>query len=127
MRGHALPLVLLCVLSGCGRSGPSVSGTVTYDGQPLASGYITFFPLDDRGPTQGTPIQDGTYEVRNITPGKKRVLITTPAKIEVADGDRKRKLVPPPILITADTPGNNRTVDIREGRQTLDIELRKGR
>src|SRR5262245_45958998 len=63
-------------LSGCGDSGSVVSGTVTYEGTPLASGSISFAPVDGKGPTSGGPIKDGQYRVEGLLPGQKRVEIT---------------------------------------------------
>ena len=41
---------MIPLLIGCGgESGISVNGTVTYDGQPLQSGSVTFEPADGVG------------------------------------------------------------------------------
>lgn len=55
---------LLSCLSGCGR-GPSdavlISGTATFEGQPIAKGNITFMPIDGKiAPDAGT-IVDGKF------------------------------------------------------------------
>jgi hypothetical protein len=78
-----LGLLVLCLAVGCG--GPagepaSVSGSVTYAGQPLAEGSIRFFP------EEGTPgaggagkIVDGTYSIEageTLKSGKHSVRIT---------------------------------------------------
>jgi hypothetical protein len=60
MQKHLRPVLGLCcllALAGCGRKGQNlppqypVSGTITMDGQPLASAGIMFLP---RGETRGT-------------------------------------------------------------------------
>ena len=66
--------LLLCtaVLSGCGNGadGPSryvVTGTVTYDGQPVPRGYVIFMPNNDKGTTGSTSrakIVDGKYNTQ---------------------------------------------------------------
>mgnify|MGYP001219782246 CR=1 FL=1 len=64
--------VLMCVLVGmtvgCGAqsevSRRQVSGFVTFDGSPLASGQIRFVPVPS-GPAAVAPISQGTYEVTN--------------------------------------------------------------
>ncbi len=66
-------LLLCCVyivaatLVGCGREGPErviVGGTVTYHGEPLPSGRITFLPTKGtKAPLSGAEIIDGKYTV----------------------------------------------------------------
>src|SRR5262245_8051654 len=54
--------VAIGLLVGCGKKGPSyanVSGTVTYNGTPLAKGQITF-QTDGRPPTMAD-IVDGEF------------------------------------------------------------------
>ena len=58
MRAVGIGLVLAAV-AGCAPPGPAtVSGTVTYDGQPLEGGTIGFYP-DRGGPPQFTAITAG--------------------------------------------------------------------
>jgi len=77
------PFVVFCglaLVAGCG-GGPAtatVSGAVTVDGQPLASGIIEFIPADQSpGEPNSVSIKDGKYEL-TTTPGKKTVRITAP-------------------------------------------------
>ncbi len=51
-----------------------VAGEITVDGAPLEEGTIGFAPWDGKGPTAGTTIRAGRYEVEML-PGKKRVSI----------------------------------------------------
>jgi hypothetical protein len=62
--------------SGCGDRGTSrkVMGRVTVDGAALEEGTIHFAPLDGAGPTAGTTIRAGRYEVE-MPLGRKRVMI----------------------------------------------------
>lgn len=78
---------------GCGPSGPKtypVSGTVTFDGQPLPTGFISFTPVEgDIAPDAGK-VTDGKFEFR-AQAGKKRVEINANrqavgAKIDPAMG-----------------------------------------
>lgn len=59
-------IILLALAAGCGRgSGVEravVSGTVTFQGQPVADGMIRFIP--DAGPASGAVIKEGRYEVK---------------------------------------------------------------
>ena len=74
-----LPLSLL-VLSGCGGSQKTaVTGSVTYDGEPVAFGELIFVP--ESGPQGSATIRDGKYNTaeedgQGIVPGPHRVLVT---------------------------------------------------
>lgn len=70
-------------LAGCGPGfggRKEVSGTVTFKGQPLDNGSISFFPLSGDGATKsGAAIANGGYKVpaaSGLFPGKYRVSIT---------------------------------------------------
>ncbi len=52
-----------------------VTGTVSLDGQPIASGEVIFRAEDGKGPTHAGKIKDGTFSFSS-SPGKKRVEIT---------------------------------------------------
>lgn len=76
---------LLLLLSGCGRSDVDfpvtlVTGTVTYKGQPLNSGTITFVPDDESLRGASGLIDDSGYyllktsqSVEGIMPGRYKV------------------------------------------------------
>lgn len=73
-----LALVLVPVCIGCGAPDPlsaQVSGSVSYDGQALENGIITFRPADGQGPTAGDAITAGKYSVK-MMPGEKIVEIS---------------------------------------------------
>lgn len=58
-------LLVLGSAEGCGESGPrrfSLSGTVTYDGQPVANGSMGLGPVDSKTKGVVTDIIDGHYE-----------------------------------------------------------------
>ncbi len=68
-------LLLLPLSSGCGASGlVEISGAVTYDGEPVRNGRITFLPPDGNGPTAAAIVADGKYAVA-VFPGPKLVKI----------------------------------------------------
>lgn len=61
-------LLLLSVLflTGCGPTKYPVTGTVNYDGQPLAKGVLTLTPdgtKDNRGTSSYADITNGTFTV----------------------------------------------------------------
>lgn len=65
------------LLLGCGGT-TQVAGTVSLDGKPLEEGSIAFEPADGAGPSFGSPIKAGMFQITGdapITPGKKRVRI----------------------------------------------------
>ena len=60
-------LFILAGLVGCGESGPErigMSGTVTYNGEPIFEGEISFLPADGtQAPPTSTTIMDGKYQL----------------------------------------------------------------
>ncbi|MDB5334968.1 MAG: hypothetical protein JWN70_587 [Planctomycetaceae bacterium] len=68
---------------GCAPAGPVVahlSGVVTLDKAPVATGTIIFVPADGIGPAGGGPIKDGKYSAE-VQPGPKTVQIRSPKKV----------------------------------------------
>jgi hypothetical protein len=67
-----LSLVLATAIWGCGAKdeGPArvdVSGTVTYQGNPVPRGFVTFYPDTTKGttgPTSKAKIVEGRYDTR---------------------------------------------------------------
>ena len=151
-RGWFVAVLALPFLAGCGSSGPAakgkvnVSGKVTVDDQPLASGSITFTSLEG-GRTAGGSIKDGLYSVDDVTPGKNKVLVTGGARPEMTanmaeqmGGAKWRKMVEEgrrnpqvamkdakqnmPVEITPGTVGNSQERVIEgSGKQTCDVTL----
>lgn len=70
------------MLAGCGggASGDkriAVSGSVMFEGKPLATGEILFLSATSPDQTpEGGPIKDGKYSIRAL-PGAKKVVITS--------------------------------------------------
>lgn len=93
-----LCLALLSLITlGCGESNEigrlPVSGKVTWNGQPLKTGYI-MFRQDGAGASSGSAIVDGSFEMpvnRGIPIGKYKVEITsekkTSEKVELDPAD----------------------------------------
>jgi hypothetical protein len=92
---------MVLLLAGCGPAGPKtyeVSGTVTWNGEPVADGYINFYPLDGTIVPDGGKIKNGQYRFR-ARPGKKRVQIDATregAFDPVMQSPRREPLVLPP-------------------------------
>lgn len=135
----------LAVLSGCGSSG-TVSGKITYEGQPLNGGTVTFISSQDGKPYSGPIQSDGSYRVEKIPTGKTKITVQVPEPPQIPDIARK-SFGPPP---GADVPeeakkmfglGNTKLVqipkdyadpersglsyEVKAGHQTYDIVLKK--
>lgn len=91
----AAACVLLSVLAiGCGggEDGPSmypVSGTVTFDGNPVEDGRVLFRELEGDRRAFSAPIENGEYELM-AEPGRMTVEITAsrliPGKFDTSNG-----------------------------------------
>ena len=76
-------LILSGSLAGCGSGDElpreAISGTVSLDGQPLATGVIQFRPASQAEPVPaGAHIKDGAFNIpraEGLTPGNYRVII----------------------------------------------------
>jgi hypothetical protein len=131
---HALPPLrwtllagLVLCLGGCGGRGPRVQGSVTLNGGALAEGTITFFPVEGTAATSKGDIRAGRYEVANLAPGPRRVLISVPPRAEVLinhKGEQRAK-VSRDDLLSPRAGGNNEIVTISGQQQTLDFHLQQ--
>src|SRR5713101_4025335 len=85
-RGKPVRIIFATVvltLAGCGDGRKAmVTGKVTYEGQAVESGFITFFPEDKQGTSAEGEIINGEYTIPNLTPGKKRVFISITEQVE---------------------------------------------
>lgn len=132
-------LILVALVPGCGSTGATVSGTVTFEGEPVNDGSISFLPADGKGPADGARIRDGRYNLDILVPGPKLVKIEAVKKVQVnwsslegqkAYEEAKAKgtlaaLLDTNDLISPDAVGNNQTVKVVPGKQTFNFELRK--
>ena len=114
--GYACALVLMC---GCGSSGPEtgeVKGIVRLDGEPLASGIVTFTPQGGRSAT-GFIKSDGTFRLTTYSdgdgalPGKHTVTITPggtgPQARPDFDSERPSTATNSPIPVKYGIPGSS--------------------
>jgi hypothetical protein len=133
LRGGCLLLLtgLLVPAAGCGaRKGSTVTGDVTYKGERVEAGYITFMPEDGQGRSASGPIRQGKYKVEDVPPGKKRVQIMSgdPSKGSRSSPDDPGKAVPQETkareeLIPPDAVGNNQVVDVAGKIERHDFSL----
>lgn len=87
-------VLVSALMLGCSHEGPqrvAVQGTVTVDGQPLKSGFVTFTPTEGtEGPKASAEIADGKFELeRDSGPmvGKLRVEIRAQQDLGIALDD----------------------------------------
>lgn len=91
--------LLVVSLSGCGSDGPAtypVTGTITFDGQPVANGQIILFPLEEGLTPDAGPIKDGKFSFV-AREGEKRVQIEATREIP-------GKTIPQPPPLTGTIP-----------------------
>jgi len=135
---------LLLLLAGCGGGNKTtVTGRVTLGGQPVESGFVTFFPEDNRGSAVTGDIVQGEYKVEDLVPGKKRIYVAITGQGEtVADdassvghsrretnaervGEMKKRRTGSKQAAPVKIGGNNVIYDIPSGSQQIDIPLEK--
>lgn len=112
------------VVAGCGPKTSTVSGTVTFNAEPVANGAISFVPTDGKGPSAGGLIKDGRYTVTGMMPGEKTVQLSSP----VIAGTRKddygnetriaEELMPP-----AWGRASQHTISVAAGSNTQDFAV----
>jgi hypothetical protein len=89
VRCAAFAAVVL-IMAGCDSGPPTaeISGNVTYDGKPIETGNISFYPRNGKGTTSGGVIVNGAYTAKSVSFGEMEV------KINASKVVRKRKLYP---------------------------------
>jgi hypothetical protein len=121
---------LFSALQGCGNS-TKVSGSVTFDGQPVANGNIEFRPQDGKGPVVGGEIHDGQYRDVAITPGPKIVHVIGVKKVNFARDQGKDAakdksgMIERADEIPADAEGNNAVWDVPAGQTVKNFDLKR--
>ena len=128
----SLSLFILGALSlaGC-RQSDSLGGTVTYNGEPVENGSITFASADGSGPGFGAQVVDGKYHTDKVRFGRHRAYVrgltkatklTREEEFELRKKAGKRAGLPID-YIPEDAKGNNQTFDIERGQQTINFDI----
>jgi hypothetical protein len=138
---HAFAVVAIGSLAfvGCQRTN-SLEGMVTYNGEPVEKGSVSFRSADGTGPGFGAQIVDGKYTAHKVWLGKHIALVRgVKAKLapqsteeairqfEAAKAAGKSTLDhygQPADYIPEDADGNGETVEVESGRQSLDFALK---
>ncbi|HKI34781.1 MAG TPA: carboxypeptidase-like regulatory domain-containing protein [Gemmataceae bacterium] len=88
----------LFLLAGCSGSSKTatVTGKVTYKGEPVTGGTIILTPAEDSdaGKYQILINSDGTFSVSGVPPGPKKVSIETESVKKLAAGGYNMKMPP---------------------------------
>lgn len=128
--GLWLGLILLGAIVGCGENLGTISGSVSYNGEPVQTGAIAFLPADGNGPASGGEITNGVYRVTDVQPGPKIVKVEAVKQVQFAQNTAdlaeaaKAGTVPEAAdLIPADAEGNNEKMTVTAGNQTRDFSL----
>jgi hypothetical protein len=128
-------LALLSAIVGCGEKATTVSGTVTFNGQPVERGSIRFVSTDKTGPTFGAVVKDGKFTIEKATPGEKVVTIHAMKRDRIPTSSEEvrqmseqaqedENYLDPAVLIPPNAEGNNQTIQIAEGAQSLEFHLK---
>lgn len=118
-------LLSISVIFGCGPKRAErpdrsrVTGKITYSGQPVQGGIITFLSTSGSGDSAGGMIKaDGTYSVADVPMGENQVTIDTEA-LRPELGSRYVKL--PEKYLTAEESGL--TLNVEAGENSKDFVL----
>jgi hypothetical protein len=131
----------MCVAAGCTKvAKATVHGAVTYDGQAVESGFVTFHSEEVQGARAAGEIKNGEYTVENVSLGKNRVEVVaseqqpapagnqTRRSREEANAERLGKMkhheAKAKPSIAKNAVGNNEIWEIGTGRTKLDLTLR---
>jgi hypothetical protein len=116
---RAVALLTLVALAGCGGSTGTVTGRVTFKGQPLAGAVVIFVPEAGIG-AGGATDSDGRYQLTSRSPGDG--VKAGNCKVGFLPADPvKAPLLIPPRLRDPETSGI--TAVVKGGTNVLDFEL----
>lgn len=130
---HVCGILLMATLalSGCGGGtgqpkSAHVTGKVTFQGQPVTEGRLTFMSSISAGSVEVT--SEGTYRLtEGVPPGKYKVVLTPPSitkppKVGEAAPELKKFNNIPEKYRTETT--TTLFAEIKEGNNTVDLELK---
>lgn len=119
--------------AGCGKHSASVSGKVTLDGKPLATGVVNFTPAATGASAYANIGADGRYALQTgaeagLEPGSYKVTVAanaTPEQaaamgIKIGREGIMPLLTPPRYADVSTTP---LVVDVKAGRQEIELAL----
>ena len=116
--------------SGC-KEETSVSGEVTYNGEPVGFGYVTFH-AQGGGRSFSAPIASGSYQASEATPGTYRAIVTGSRRLNHYSSSADAYANAPKAgqhvsestsYIEPEAAGNSRECEIASGKQTIDFKV----
>jgi len=136
-RGHflrlALVAALLPLLGGCGSSSKlgTVTGKVTIDGQPPASGTTVIFIGPDNKSQMAAPVEsDGTYRALEVPLGLNKIAVKGMAGTAVGGKLPDLPGMTPvakgvPVPKKYENPDNGQQFEVKPGNQEHNLDLKK--
>ena len=124
-----LGLFLLAVLVGCGGDDKgSVEGTVTFDGQPVASGTVTFVKTEGGLVREGAVITDGAFQAQ-VPPGRYKIEVSAQKvvgkrKQKGFDGNMEEIELKDEYIPEWYNTKSELSEDIKPGRNTIKLDLK---
>ena len=129
-----LVFLSLCVcVIGCGPGNPlgrkAISGKVTFAGQPLANGSISFEPLEAGGVTSGGTIENGSYSIATaggLPLGKYLVRINASRSAHEAPQNLPPGTPEPPaveLIPAAYNRESEETVEVTDGSNVFNFDI----
>jgi hypothetical protein len=118
----------LVLLAGC-RQSDVLEGKVTYNGEAVKKGSITFLSADGEGSGFSAEIAEGAYSTDRLKLGKHIAIVRGVEKagpLSKKESIKQRQTNPHGLAtdyIPEDARGNSQSVDITGGAQTLDFVL----
>jgi hypothetical protein len=127
-RAAALALLAAAALAGCNANKRlTITGTVTYKGQPLPSGVVRFYSGADRM-SMATVQPDGSFAVTDVPPGAVKVTVEPDpqASKHRSMGGGANEPAPKPVPIPpkyADPTTSGLEYTISSGTNKLEVKL----
>lgn len=78
-----ISLAVLSLCAGCGDKLAKVTGTVTFNGEPVSRGFISLEPVDGKGTVSGASVENGKFEMEDVVPGEKIARISAAYSKEI--------------------------------------------
>jgi hypothetical protein len=116
------------IVGGCGAKTGTVSGKVTYKGEPVPGGFINFLP--QTGPDQGrvfssTIDESGSYQVAGVPVGPVKIIIQDPGGRPPMNKPKEKKAPPRKYPKRYGTlEGSDLTYAVVGGSQQHDVKLK---
>lgn len=124
----AVCLLVAAICFGCGQKSVrpmcSVEGTVTYQGRPVADGFVVFTNLEAGVTQSGRLDAEGRYRIPEIPVGEYKVHLGDPPPPGPEEAEalgRPRRLDLPPKFKSPETSGL--TAKLSPGRNVCDFTL----